>query len=92
MAHRASVKMVLRIVFSFLLVISFSGFSQIVYPILEQNPSSLHFKQIRIRGEAVRVIYLEGADSLAFTAARSLSSHWPEAKITNNSLRSQMVL
>jgi hypothetical protein len=89
MAHRASVKMVLRIVFAFLIGISFSGYSQIVYPIVEQNPSHLHFKQIRIRGEAVRVIYPEGADSLAFTTARYLSTHWPEAKISNNSLRSK---
>jgi hypothetical protein len=89
MAHRASVKMVLRIVFAFLIGISFSGYSQIVYPIVEQNPSHLHFKQIRIRGEAVRVIYPEGADSLAFTTARSLSTHWPEAKISNNSLRNK---
>jgi hypothetical protein len=87
MAHRASVKMVLRIVFSFLLVISFSGFSQIVYPILEQNPSNLHFKQLNIPGKGVRVIFLEGADSLAFSTANYLSAQWPAAKISTKDLR-----
>ena len=87
MAHRASLKMVLRIIFSFLIVISFSGFSQILYPILEQNPSNLHFKQINIPGKGVRVIYPEGADSLAFSTAKYLSVQWPAAKMSTNDLR-----
>ena len=86
MAHRAGLKMVLRIIFSFLIVISFSGFSQILYPILEQNPSNLHFKQINIPGKRVRVIYLEGADSLAFSTAKYLSEQWPAAKISTKDL------
>lgn len=89
MAHRASLKMVLRIIFFFLIVISFSGFSQILYPILEQNPSNLRFKQINILGKAVRIIYPNGADSLAFTTARSLSIQWPAAKISTNNIRHQ---
>lgn len=87
MAHRASLKMVLRIIFSFLIVISFSGFSQILYPILEQNPSNLHFKQISIPGKGVRVIYPEGADSLAFSTARYLSVQWPAAKMSTKDSR-----
>ncbi len=89
MAHRASLKMVLRIIFSFLIVISFSGFSQILYPILEQNSSNLRFKQINILGKAVRIIYPDGADSLAFSTARSLSIQWPAAKISNKSIDHQ---
>lgn len=86
MAHRASLKMVLRIFFSFLTVISFSGFSQILYPILEQNPSNLHFKQINLPGKGVRVIYPEGADSLAFLTAKYLSIQTPAAKISTKDL------
>ena len=81
--------MVLRIIFSFLIVISFSGFSQTVYPILEQNPTKLRYKQIHILGKAVRIIYPDGADSLAFSTARSLSIQWPEAKITTKSIEHQ---
>lgn len=87
MAHRASLKMVLRIILSFLIVISFSGFSQILYPILEQNPSNFNYKQINIPGKGIRVIYLEGADSLAFTTAKHLSTQWSAAKISTNDLR-----
>lgn len=87
MAHRASLKMVLRIILSFLIVISFSGFSQILYPILEQNPSNFNYKQISIPGKGIRVIYLEGADSLAFTTAKHLSTQWSAAKISTNDLR-----
>ena len=81
--------MVLRVIFSFLIVISFSGFSQISYPILEQNPTKLRFKQIHILGKAVRIIYPEGADSLAFSTARSLSIQWPKEKITTKSINHQ---
>lgn len=87
MAHRASLKMVLRIILSFLIVISFSGFSQILYPILEQNPSNFNYKQISIPGKGIRVIYLEGADSLAFTTTKHLSTQWSAAKISTNDLR-----
>jgi len=89
MAHRAGLKMVLRIIFSFSIVISFSGFSQILYPILEQNPSNLHYKQIYIPGKRVRVIYLEGADSLAFSTAKYLSVQWPAAKMSTKDLRTK---
>jgi hypothetical protein len=87
MANRASLKMVLRIILSFLIVISFPGFSQILFPILEQNPSNLDYKQINIPGKGIRVIYLEGADSLAFTTAKHLSTQWPAAKISTPDLR-----
>jgi len=79
--------MVLRIIFSFFVLISYSGFSQILYPILDQNPSHLQYKQIYILDKAVRVVYPEGADSLAFTAARSLAIQWPAAKISTTTIR-----
>jgi hypothetical protein len=87
MAHRASLKMVLRIVFLYVFVISsFSGFSQILYPILDQNPANVHFKQINVKSNPVRIIYPEGADSLAFLTARSLFTQMPDAEILAKNL------
>lgn len=81
--------MVLKIFCFYLLLLQFQGFSQIVYPILDHNPSKFNFKQISIPGISLRIIYPEGADTLAFKTANFLSVQLPSSGIISNKLNHQ---
>lgn len=79
--------MVLRIFFLGFLFLKFQGFSQMVYPILDQNPSNIVFKQINIPKLSLRLIFPDGADSLAFKTATFLNHQLPVSGITSSKLK-----
>ena len=76
MVDRTSVTMVLRIKICLcLLVLSGSLKAQSLYPLLDQNPASLPWKQISLTKSPIRIIYPEGADSLAQVTANYVNHY-----------------
>ncbi len=58
-----------------LLVLTVSLKAQSLYPLLDQNPASLPWKQISLTKSPIRIIYPEGADSLAQVTANYVSQY-----------------
>ena len=74
MVDRTSVTMVLRFCLC-LLVLSGSLKAQSLYPILDQNPASLTWRQISLTKSPIRIIYPAGADSLAQVTANYVNQY-----------------
>jgi len=73
---RTSVTMVLRLIFCLcLLVLNVSLKAQSLYPIMDQNPASLTWKQILLTKSPIRIIYPVGADSLAQVTANYVNQY-----------------
>ena len=69
MVDRAGLTMVLRFIFCFLFLAVLTTKAQSLYPILDQNPASLSFRQISLSKSPIKIIYPSGADSLAQVTA-----------------------